>query len=77
MLMRRAILSMPVTPGAAVANRNYFIRCRAQSCGFYVSKYSEAAAETWACGKGATEAGIKAARNCLKGEPVRTAQSAQ
>jgi hypothetical protein len=44
---------------------------------FYVAKYSEAAAETWARGKCATETEIEAARICLKGVSVRTAQSTQ
>src|SRR5438105_5071286 len=38
------------------------------SCGvvrFYVSKYSEAAAEKWARGRGAGEADIERARRCL------------
>jgi hypothetical protein len=41
---------------------------------YYVAKYSASAAETWARSKGATEAEIEAARRCLKGMPIRTAQ---
>jgi len=41
---------------------------------YYVAKYSVSAAETWARSKGATEAEIEAARRCLKGMPIRTAQ---
>jgi hypothetical protein len=41
---------------------------------FYVAKYSEAAAESWARSKGASEAEIDSARRCLKGSPIRTAQ---
>jgi hypothetical protein len=33
--------------------------------------------EAWAPSKGATEAEIDAARGCLKGMPIRTAQSVQ
>ena len=44
---------------------------------YYVAKYSASAAETWARSKGATEADIDAARRCLKGVPMRTAQSIQ
>lgn len=33
----------------------------------YVAKYSEAAAESWARGRGATDAEIEAARRCLSG----------
>jgi hypothetical protein len=40
---------------------------------FYVAKYSAPAAETWARSKGATDAEIEAARQCLKGSPVQTA----
>jgi hypothetical protein len=43
---------------------------------YYVAKYSASAAETWARSKGATDAEIDAARRCLKGVPVRTAQNA-
>jgi len=35
------------------------------------------AAETWARGKGASEAEIEAARRCLRGSPVLTAQNAR
>jgi hypothetical protein len=44
---------------------------------YYVAKYSASAAEAWARSKGATEAEIDAARSCLKGMPIRTAQSVQ
>jgi hypothetical protein len=37
---------------------------------FYVAKYSEAAAESWARSKGATEAEIETARHCLKTLPA-------
>jgi hypothetical protein len=75
MLMRGAILAL--APGAAMAQSKLLHQVSCTVVRFYVSKYSEAAAETWARGKGATEAEIEAARNCLKGVPVRTAQSAQ
>jgi hypothetical protein len=38
---------------------------------YYVAKYTAAAAEAWARGKGATDAEIETARRCLK---VQTAQ---
>ena len=44
---------------------------------YYVAKYSAEAAELWARSKGATEAEIEAARRCLKGMPVLTAQTAR
>jgi hypothetical protein len=37
---------------------------------FYVARYSEAAAESWARSKGATEAEIDTARHCLKAQPA-------
>jgi hypothetical protein len=40
---------------------------------YYVAKYTASAAETWARGKGATEAEIEAARRCLKATPMQTA----
>ena len=40
---------------------------------FYVAKYSEPAAETWARSRGATEADIEGARRCLGGQSVQTA----
>jgi hypothetical protein len=49
------------------------------SCGvvrFYVSKYSEAAAEKWARANGAGEAEIETARRCLHPANVQTASAA-
>jgi hypothetical protein len=43
---------------------------------FYVAKYSEAAAETWARGHGASDAEIETARRCLHSANVQTASSA-
>jgi hypothetical protein len=43
---------------------------------FYVAKYAEAAAETWARGHGASDAEIEAARRCLHSANVQTASSA-
>jgi hypothetical protein len=42
---------------------------------FYVAKYSEAAAERWARGQGASDAEIETARRCLHGANVQTASS--
>ncbi len=44
---------------------------------YYVAKYSASAAEAWARSKGATEAEIEAARNCLNAAPARTVRTAQ
>jgi len=57
---------------AAVAGE----RLRHASCTlmrFYVAKYSEAAAETWARSHGATDTEIEAARKCLVGANMQTA----
>jgi hypothetical protein len=43
---------------------------------FYVAKYSQAAAETWARGHGASDAEIETARRCLHSANVQTASSA-
>jgi hypothetical protein len=39
---------------------------------YYVAKYSESAAESWARSKGATEAEIASARRCLGGPTTTT-----
>jgi hypothetical protein len=44
---------------------------------YYVAKYSASAAESWARSEGASEAEIEAARRCLKGIPIQTAQTGQ
>ena len=57
------------TPGAFAGERTAGLMHRV-SCTlvrYYVGKYSEAAAEAWARGKGATDADIEAARRCLGG----------
>jgi hypothetical protein len=40
---------------------------------FYVARYSEAAAEMWARGHGASDAEIETARQCLSSSTVHTA----
>jgi hypothetical protein len=50
------------------------------SCGvvrYYVAKYSEPAAEAWTRSKGATNAEIETARNCLPASTVQTASFAK
>jgi hypothetical protein len=41
---------------------------------YYVARYSVAAAEQWARSNGMSEGQIEAARRCLKGTTMRTAQ---
>jgi hypothetical protein len=43
---------------------------------FYVAKYSEAAAESYARSRGATDSDIQTARKCLGGSGVQTASFA-
>jgi hypothetical protein len=43
---------------------------------YYVAKYTASAAEMWARSRGATDAEIEAARQCLKGVPAQRAQAA-
>ena len=42
---------------------------------FYVARFSVAAAEAWACSKGAKEAEIETARRCLQGSPIVAVQN--
>jgi len=64
-------------PEAFAAERQpgVFQRASCTVVRYYVAKYSASAAEALARSKGATEAEIDAARGCLKGMPIRTAQS--
>ena len=66
-------------PEALAADRQpgVFQRASCTVVRYYVAKYSASAAEAWARSKGATEAEIDAAPSCLKGMPIRTAQSVQ
>jgi hypothetical protein len=65
-------------PEAFAAERpGVFQRASCTVVRYYVAKFSASAAESWARSKGATEAEIDAARRCLKGMPIRTAQSIQ
>ena len=65
------------TDAFAEERAGIFHRASCSVVRYYVVKYTEAAAEAWARAKGATDADILAARDCLKGMPIRTAQSAQ
>ena len=44
---------------------------------YYVSRYSESAAEMWARSHGATDAQIESARRCLSDGPAQTAQASR
>jgi len=43
---------------------------------YYVARYSAPAAEAWARSRGATDAEIDTARQCLKGQPSSPIQAA-
>src|ERR1700731_1079407 len=72
-LMRRAILAF-ATLIALSQMATAGVSCAVVR--FYVAKYSEAAAETWARGHGASAAEIETARRCLHSANVQTASSA-
>jgi hypothetical protein len=70
----RFIFAAAVCTGLAPqAEAGEFRRMSCAVVRFYVAKYSEPAAESWARSKGATDAEIEAARHCLQGVPIQTA----
>src|SRR6516164_10578121 len=75
-MMRRAILAFAALIAlsqSATAGVLLFGHVSCAVVRFYVAKYSESAAETWARGHGASEADIETARRCLHGATVQTA----
>ncbi len=75
-LISALALCLAFAPGASAGEeRSEFKRASCTIVRYYVAKYSEAAAESWARSKGATEAEIEAARRCLRGATVHTAQN--
>jgi len=78
-MMRRAflaILALIALSQTATAGVPLFGHVSCAVVRFYVAKYSEATAESWARGHGASNADIEAARRCLHGAPVQTASTA-
>ena len=72
------IVMLASIPGAVAGDNGGLLhRASCPVVRFYVARYGAAAAETWARGKGASEAEIEAARRCLRGTPVLTAQNAR
>ena len=61
----------------ALAEKGIMQRLSCAMVRVYVAKYSASAAEMWARSHGATDAQIKAARECLKGTAEQTAQAAR
>jgi len=77
--MRRAILTFTILIAlsqTATAGVLLFGHVSCAVVRFYVAKYSEAAAERWARGQGASNAEIETARRCLHSPVVQTASSA-
>ena len=66
--LRTSVFAIPLLALAQPATASEPSGLRHVSCSvvrLYVARYSEAAAETWARGKGASDAEIEAARSCL------------
>jgi hypothetical protein len=81
MLVRGAfvlgVLLASMDAASAASGSNPFRHVSCVVVRFYVAKYSEPAAETWARSHGATEAEIETARACLKGQaPAQPIQAA-
>jgi hypothetical protein len=76
--MSAMTLTLTLTWGQAALANEKPTALRRMSCTvvrFYVAKYSEAAAESWARSRGASDAEIETARRCL-GSSVQTASFA-
>jgi hypothetical protein len=64
-----------LAPAAEAGERSGLVhRASCSVVRYYVAKYTAAAAEMWARSKGATDAEIEAARQCLKGAPPQRPQ---
>jgi hypothetical protein len=72
------VLTSPVTSNAFAAGQSGLVhRVSCTMVRYYVSRYSESAAEMWARSHGATDAQIEAARRCLYDGPAQTAQASR
>jgi hypothetical protein len=72
-----AAISFGLTPAARAGEHPGLIhRASCAVVRYYVAKYTATAAEMWARSRGATDAEIEAARQCLKGLPSQRAQAA-
>lgn len=69
-------LSLACSSFNSPANAGAIQRMTCSAVRFYVAKYSEWAAESYARSHGATEAQIEAARRCLRDAPAQTAEAA-
>jgi hypothetical protein len=72
------VLSSSVTSHAFAAGQSGLLhRVSCSMVRYYVSRYSESAAEMWARSHGANDAQIDAARRCLSDGPAQTAQASR
>lgn len=71
------VVLLASSSGASAAEQGALRRVSCVMVRYYVTKYSVAAAETWARSKGATETEIESARRCLKGGTGAAVRSAQ
>ena len=72
MFTRVFIASIVFLALSQTAEAGVFHRMSCTVVRYYVAKYSEGAAESWARSKGATEAEIQSARRCLGGGNTQT-----
>jgi hypothetical protein len=72
------VLSSSVSSNAFAAGQSGLVhRVSCTMVRYYVSRYSESAAEMWARSHGATDAQIEAARRCLYDGAAQTAQASR
>jgi hypothetical protein len=72
------VLSSSVSSNAFAAGQSGLVhRVSCTMVRYYVSRYSESAAEMWARSHGASDAQIEAARRCLYDGPAQTAQASR
>jgi hypothetical protein len=69
-------LSLVFSSFNSAANAGAIQHLTCSAVRFYVAKYSEWAAESYARSHGATDAQIEAARRCLKEAPAQTVEAA-
>ena len=62
----RGDFTISVSAAAATETRGLIRRASCSLVRYYVARYTAATAEAWARSKGATEAEIQIARNCIK-----------
>jgi hypothetical protein len=80
-MLKRAIAALVgvvvLAPSAQANEKPLLHRVSCVVVRYYVAKYSEAAAESWARSRGATDAEIETARHCLSGATLQAATLAK